>query len=293
VERVLIQADQHGGRTLPEVDGSDAIIASVLRLLASGFDALEGPVVDETGNLYVSEIKRGGVLCMRPNGDVDTVIADRTGIGGLCLHAHGGLVVSGPDLSHIDPDTRRVLLDVRDVPAKAAVALGFNDIHADGNGSVLAGVRRAGAPGELLCVTGERQYEVVHDDLHPNGIAYSPDGDRLYAVDMDRRRVLVLGSTVSSFSTDMVPGLPDGLATDEDGFVWIAFYRGRCVARFDPDGSLARLVTVPAEKPLSLCFGGPDRTDLYIVTGSSGAETGCVFVLPVDVPGTRVDPARI
>jgi hypothetical protein len=45
--------------------------------------------------------------------------------------------------------------------------------------------------------------------------------------------------------------------------------------------------------PLSVCFGGPDRTDLCVVTGSSGAQIGCVFVLPVDVPGTVVDRARI
>jgi sugar lactone lactonase YvrE len=265
----------------------------MLRLVASGFDALEGPVVDGAGNLYVSEIKRGGVLRLRPNGDVDTVVSDRTDIGGLCLHARGGLVVSGPDLSHIDGDGQRVLLDLVDVPAKQAPAMGFNDIHTDRDGNVLAGVRRQDAPGELLRVTGERQHEVVHDDLYPNGIAYSPDGDRLYAVDMDRRRVLVLGSGIWSFSTEIVPGLPDGLATDDDGFVWIAFYRGGCVARFDPDGSLARVVTMPVEKPLSLCFGGPDRTDLYIVTGSSGAETGSVFVLPVDAPGTPVPAVRI
>jgi gluconolactonase len=271
-----------------------AMIASVLKLLASGFDALEGPVVDGAGNLYVSEIKRGGVLRLSPDGAVETVVPGRTGIGGLCLHAGGGLVVSGPNLSHIDGERRRVLLDLADVPVRdGAPPLGFNDIHADRQGNVLAGVRRSGAPGELLRVTGERHYEVVHDDLFPNGIAYSPDGDRLYAIDMDRRRVLVLGPSVSVFSTEMVPGLPDGLAVDEDGFVWIAFYRGGCVARFDPDGGLARVVTMPVEKPLSLCFGGPDRTDLYIVTGSSGDDTGSVFFLPVDVPGTRVHLARI
>ena len=270
-------------------------VEETLRLVASGFGALEGPVVDDAGNLYVGEIKLGGVHRLRPDGRNEVVIPGRVGIGGICLHARGGLVVSGPDISHFVGGTRRVLLELAEVPAKPGrTAASFNDIHADRCGRVLVGVLRADAAGELLRITREHEFEVVHDDIHPNGIAVCRRTDRaLYAVDMKRRRVLVLGETVSSFSTKMVDGLPDGLVTDEAGFVWVAFYRGACVARFDPDGALARVVAMPVEKPLSLCFGGSDRTDLYIVTGSSGDDTGSIYVLPVDVPGTPVDLADI
>ena len=262
--------------------------------MASGFDALEGPTVDGRGNLYFSEVKIGGVHRLTPDGRVEVVIRDRVGIGGISLHADGGLIVSGPDLTHVHDAGRRLLIDLTEVPAKPGTTpVGFNDIHADRLGRVLAGVRRADAPGELLRVSGEHEYEVIHGDVYPNGIALSPDGAVTYAVDMDRRRVLVLGDRRSSFSTEAVAGLPDGLATDEEGFVWIAFYRGGSVARFDPSGSLERLVEMPVEKPLSLCFGGPDRTDLYIVTGSSGAQSGSIYVLSVDVPGTAVDVARL
>jgi sugar lactone lactonase YvrE len=265
-----------------------------LRLVASGFDALEGPTVDDAGNLFVSEVKRGGVLRISPNGSTEVLVPERVGIGGICLHDDGGLVVSGPDLAHVQDNGSRVLLGLAEVPTKPGTeAIGFNDIHADHLGRVLAGVRRANAPGELLRVSAEHQYDVVDGDVYPNGIGLSPDGSVTYAVDMDRRRVLVLGEEPWAFSTAEVDGLPDGLATDEAGFVWIAFYRGGCVARFDSSGTLARLVEMPVEKPLSVCFGGPDRTDLYVVTGSSGVQTGCVFVLPVDVPGTAVDRARI
>jgi sugar lactone lactonase YvrE len=262
---------------------NDAVV-----LVASGFGALEGPVVDDAGALYFSEVKRGGVYRRSPAGKVDLVVPDRLAIGGLCLHAEGGLVVSGPDLSHIRDGQRRTLFEVTWPDGWV------NDIHADRAGAVLAGVMRRDGPGALVRVTGEHEYEVVHHDIYPNGIAYSPDGSRLYAVDMQRRRVIVFGDRTESFSTADVPGLPDGMATDEDGFVWIAFYRGGCVARFGPDGGLARVVEMPVEKPLSLCFAGPDRTDLYIVTGSSddGTETGCIFSLPVDVPGTPVSVAR-
>ena len=265
-----------------------------LTLVASGFDALEGPTVDDVGNLYFSEIKRGGVHRLTPDGRTEVIVPDRVGVGGICLHAKGGLIASGVDLTHFDDRRRRLLVGLSEVPAKPGMAaIGFNDLHADRLGRVFVGVRRADGPGELLRVSGAHEYEVVHRDLYPNGIALSPDGSAIYAVDMNRRRVLVLGDSPSSFSTEAVEGLPDGLVTDEEGFVWIAFYRGGCIARFDPSGSLARLVEMPVDKPLSLCFGGPDRTDLYIVTGSNSTESGSIFVLPVEVPGTAVDIARI
>ena len=44
------------------------------------------------------------------------------------------------------------------------------------------------------------------------------------------------------------------------------------------------------------CFGGADLRQLYIVTGSDGAEgdrVGSVFVEPVDVAGLPVAVARV
>jgi gluconolactonase len=46
----------------------------------------------------------------------------------------------------------------------------------------------------------------------------------------------------------------------------------------------------------SLCFGGDDLRDLYVVTGTVGAapdHTGSVYRVRVDVPGLAVPPARV
>src|SRR6476659_3152991 len=100
-----------------------------LRLLASGFDALEGPTVDDAGNLFVSEVKRGGVLRISPNGRTEVLIPERVGIGGICLHDDGGLVVSGPDLAHVQHNASRVLLELAEVPTKPGTdVIGLNDI---------------------------------------------------------------------------------------------------------------------------------------------------------------------
>jgi gluconolactonase len=46
----------------------------------------------------------------------------------------------------------------------------------------------------------------------------------------------------------------------------------------------------------SLCFGGDDLRDLYVVTGSEGAPTetsGTIFRTRADVPGQPLPPCRV
>ena len=46
----------------------------------------------------------------------------------------------------------------------------------------------------------------------------------------------------------------------------------------------------------SLCFGGDDMRDLYVVTGSRGADNdraGTVYRTRAEVPGLPVAPARV
>jgi xylono-1,5-lactonase len=53
---------------------------------------------------------------------------------------------------------------------------------------------------------------------------------------------------------------------------------------------------VPLPMVTSLCFGGDDLMDLYVVTGSDGAPTeasGTVFRIRSDVAGLPIPRARI
>jgi sugar lactone lactonase YvrE len=46
----------------------------------------------------------------------------------------------------------------------------------------------------------------------------------------------------------------------------------------------------------SLCFGGPDRRDLYIVTADNADvpdRGGTIFRTRADLPGCRVPPAAV
>jgi sugar lactone lactonase YvrE len=279
-----------------------------IALVKSGFVSLEAPVADGEGSLYVADLRAGGIYRVHSDGPSDVVVPQRPRVGGACLHAHGGLVVSGTSVAHVVDGESRTLLDLDDVPAREGkVAVAFNDLAADPVGRVVVGVLReddagGAVTGELIRIDAPHACEVLHDDLHPNGIAFSARDDVLFVADTFRRRLIVLDATttvptqVATISTESVPGLPDGIATDDAGGVWVAFYNGGCIARFGSGDSHASVFEIPSPKPLSLCFGAPDRSTLYVVTGRSApgaADTGSVFRLTTTVQGVRAHVASI
>ena len=55
-------------------------------------------------------------------------------------------------------------------------------------------------------------------------------------------------------------------------------------------------LTVPVPMVTSLCFGGEDLRDLYVVTGSDGgpSETcGAIYRVRTEVAGLPLAPARV
>ncbi|HEX6310466.1 MAG TPA: SMP-30/gluconolactonase/LRE family protein [Acidimicrobiia bacterium] len=270
--------------------------------LASGYGLVEGPTVDATGNLFFSDVLGGGVYRLGPDGSVATVVPKRRGVGGIALHAGGGLVMSGRDLVHVHDGHTRVVFGIEGLP-------GWNDLCTDSKGRVYAGALRfmvfdPGAepvPGECWRVdTDGGATRLYGDVVHANGIALSPAEDRIYHSDTRSDVVhvydLVGGEAVPAGRFAFPDRMPDGLAVDELGCVWVASAHAGCVVRLTPDGDVDRRLPVPAQLVTSLCFGGTDRRDLYVVTGDNTDDPelrGTVFRTRVDVAGTPVYPARV
>ncbi|HUH14523.1 MAG TPA: SMP-30/gluconolactonase/LRE family protein [Gaiellaceae bacterium] len=141
-----------------------------------------------------------------------------------------------------------------------------------------------------------------------NGIGWSPDGGLMYYVDTPTRRVDVFDFDVASgeisgrrpfVALERGSGLPDGLAVDEEGGVWVALWGGWSVRRYGPDGALARVVDVPAKHVTACCFGGDDGRSLYVTTASVELDpeqrreqplAGSVFVTDAGVAGPPARP---
>src|SRR5437867_10813893 len=152
-----------------------------METLAFGFGLVEAPRVDGAGNLYFSDAIDGGVYRRAPDGAVSVVVPKRRGVGGLVLHADGGIVISGKDVSHVRDGETRVLLTVEGV-------LGFNDLATDAAGRVFVGSLRSSAlqseervPGELWRIDGAGPAVEVYRDLaFANRAGFSPDGRTIY-----------------------------------------------------------------------------------------------------------------
>jgi len=282
--------------------GSKGGDRTMLETLAYGYGLLEGPRVDDAGNLFFSDVTNGGVYRRAPDGTISTVVPRRRGVGGIALHADGGVVISGKDVCHVKDGTTRVLFRRDDIP-------GFNDLFTDSAGRVLVGSLRSDpfkpgtrVPGELWRIDGEGKVVQMYGDVGlTNGIGFSPDGLLLYHADSAAQHLIVHdvapdGSCSNRRSMPISVGGPDGLAVDEAGAIWVAIYNGGCAARFTSTGKLDRKIDVPAKAVTSLCFGGPDRRDLYIVTADNTDDPerkGTIFRTRVDIAGLSAPLARV
>ena len=65
-----------------------------------------------------------------------------------------------------------------------------------------------------------------------------------------------------------LPGKPDGITCDREGFVWSAQVDGGCLIRFAPDGTVERQVEMPVSRPTSCQFGGDDLDVLFVTSAS-------------------------
>lgn len=284
-----------------------------MRKLTTGYGLVEGPLWDPQRGLLFSDVLFGGVFCLTPAGNVETLFEHRRGIGGIALHAAGGLIVSGGNVSFkpFNGGPTKRLLDAD--PDHGNV--GYNDLMIDQDGRIWVGSLgsspvfedgREPSPGSLHVIELDGTARIVGGGIElTNGLGFSPDGTSLYhsdsragvvwhySIENAGGSVTVAEKTVFARSND---GSPDGLAVAADGSVWVALAHGSAVAVFEPDGRLRDRLPVPQPMVTSLCFGGTDLKDLYVVTGSQGSpgdRAGSVFLTRTTIAGLARPIARV
>jgi gluconolactonase len=174
-------------------------------------------------------------------------------VGGIALHAEGGLVISGRNICHVKDGATRLLFTRDDIP-------GFNDLFTDAQGRVYTGSMLTSPFGDTVgerklgdCfrIDGEGRATALYGGVSlTNGIGFSPDGRRLYHSDTARGLVLVHEIDSAGRATPLAPirveGSPDGLAIDVEGGVWVALYEASVAQRSRPDGSPDARITARA-----------------------------------------------
>ena len=143
-----------------------------------------------------------------------------------------------------------------------------------------------------------------------NGLGWSPDGRTMYYVDSMAYRVdafdfdVVTGAISERRPLIVIErggGIPDGLAVDDEGGIWLALWGRATIRRYSPDGELVGVLDVPADNVTACCFGGDDGRSLYVTSASVDLSeekrrerplAGSVFVTRVDVSGPPAQPFK-
>ena len=276
--------------------------------IVSGFGLIEAPVWDPAKGLYFSDVRNGGVFLLDHGGSVSQIVPKRRGVGGMALHASGGLVIGGRNIAWVSPDgsETRILLSPEAIPE----AIGFNDLTTDRAGRIYVGSLAyrvfldPAKPGHLHVIDLDGGMRTLSDGVMlTNGLGFSPDELKLYhsdsRADMVRVYDVARDGSVSpprKFATLGPAKVADGLKVAADGSVWVADARGGRVAVFEPHGMPKADIPVPMPMVTSLCFGGEDMRDLYIVTGSDDGpreNCGTIYKMRTDVAGLPLHPARV
>lgn len=269
-------------------------------------DCGEGAVwAVETGTLLYVDIPGRTVYEHDPDGPDRSWLLDAP-VGCVAVHESGAIVVALPDGFHLlDRESGDVsplaVLDDRDPRQR------FNDGAVDSEGRFWAGTMLTNAPtperiGRVWRLSGDTIDGPFFDPLYtPNGMAFSPDGHRMYLSDShpERQTIWVFDydpDTGQPHSqrvfVDMhdMAGRPDGAAVDSEGCYWIACVGGGEIARFDPHGRIDQVIPVPVAKPTKVAFGGNDMRTLYITSmaGDGVGPDGRLMAIDVTVAGMPV-----
>jgi len=270
-------------------------------LCRAGGRLLEGPLwAAETRQLRFVDIRAGELLSL----SLDTGRLKRTVFGRSCSawveRRGGGSVVACEDaLVFLDARGREEhqLPLERELKANRA-----NDAKCDPAGRLWVGTMSEAEDarsGSLYRIEPGSVTSVVDGVTVSNGLGWSPDGGSMYHVDSPTRRIDVFDYDLATgtpsarrplVDTSELAGFPDGLAVDVEGCVWVAFWDGRSVHRFSPDGELVGTVAVPAARPTSCAFFGDGLERLAITTAAAEDGTGGdVFVCDPGVAGMEVE----
>jgi sugar lactone lactonase YvrE len=198
-------------------------------------------------------------------------------LGSIALRAQGGLLLACDDgLFAYDPESGRQTFLVDPEPDR----LGHrkNDGRADPSGNFWVGTLRESdyAPvGALYRVAPDLRVTKEAENLAiPNSLAFDLQRRRLYFADTRAFQIWVrdhdpftgqLGP-VRTFARTTAPARPDGSCVDAEGHLWNAEYAGGRLVRYDPSGTVSRVIDLPVSHPTCCCFGGSEFDRLYVTS---------------------------
>lgn len=260
----------------------------------------EGPGLDPAGNLYFTTLTGGVILRIDPEGEVSTWAQLKCPNGQRILpNGHHLVCETGMQaVIELDDQGQQISYKARKVCAGYAFEAP-NDLIVDDQGGIYFtdSVRHRGQV--FYIDKNGREKRVLSQLDYPNGIALSPAGRRLLVAESYTNRILVVELSEPGIPkqpyevfTDLpanplppdpknmpnTANLPDGIAFDGQGRLWVAHYGMGALQVISRSGE--HLASVPTGIPATsnLCFT-PDFKAVYVSGGSGEPGPGMIHKL--------------
>jgi gluconolactonase len=274
---------------------------SAFRTYADGLDHSEGVATGPDGLIYAGG-EAGQVYRVQSSGMVEMLASTDGFILGLCLDAASNVYacdLKKKAVYRVSP-SGEVSVYSQGTSTRPMMTPNFPVFDAAGRLFVADSGNWHGQNGCLFCIHPSGLTEVASSQFKefPNGLAISPDGSELYVAlsntpGVAKGKILADGTIGPPQFVVATPRvIPDGLAFDEAGNLYIACYTPDVIYRYSPQGEL----TVFAEdwestilsSPTNIAFTGQDRRTMVVASLSrwhlAAAQVrvaGCAPYFPV------------
>jgi sugar lactone lactonase YvrE len=276
---------------------------------------LEGLAVDYARNaVWYSDVIKGGVHGVMPDGKVITLNPGRMWTGGVMMNADGSVLSSGAGgILWNNPDTVKSGWLLHEIEGR--VVNGINEMMPDGTGGIFFGTNdiemvekaQPTRPTSIYRLTMDRKVIKLADGINfSNGIMYDAARKKFYCNDTFAKVWVFDANDDLTFSNKRVMLEKedcDGMALDAEGNLWITGFRSNFIVRLKPDGTPLPRIDTPPGSVTQVRFGGPDMRDYYInvvpADGGDSLKDGKPLTTPSvlyrgrsEVAGMRIEPAR-
>jgi sugar lactone lactonase YvrE len=261
----------------------------------------EGPRWHD-GRLYYSDMHKhtvNAVDLLGRNTVVAEVAAWPSGLG--WLPDGRMLVVSMTDRKLLRQEGKELKLHA-DISALASYHC--NDMVVDSGGrayvgnfgyDIIAGASQK--PAELVMVEPNGAARVVARDLQfPNGTVITADGKTLVVGETMGHRLTAFDVAADGALTnrrvwaELGDAVPDGIALDAEGAIWVASPFTHELLRVKQGGQVAERIK-REEMPIACMLGGPGRRTLFLLTSESVDPGECLAKLNSRIETTEVEVA--
>ena len=259
-------------------------------------ESLEGPAVDQKGNLYfVNPDHVGSIGVVDQQGNFSIFIdqlPEGSTANGIRINQKGELVIAdytGHNILKVDPKTKEV-----SVYSHSENANQPNDLTLLGDIIYASDPNWKEGTGNVWKIENGQFENLLSNMGTTNGIEVSPDQKTLYVNESVQRKVWAFTITSDgglSNKRELISfedfGM-DGMRCDVAGNLYITRHGKGSVVKVSPRGKILKEIVLKGKKPSNIAFGGAEGKTAYITL----QDRGYIEQFKVDAPGNTFTKNR-